>query len=127
MRPDELGDAWKDGKVHLPLHATMNDKKIGAPDAGVDMTFNFPKLISHAAKSRPLSAGAIIGSGTVSNVDRSRGSCCLAEVRMLEILADGKPSTPFMRFGERIRIEMFDKDGKTIFGAIDQVVEKYTP
>lgn len=127
VTPDELGDAWKDGKVHLPLHTTMNDKKIGSPNAGIDMTFNFPKLISHAAKSRPLSAGAIIGSGTVSNVDRSAGSCCLAEVRMLEIIADGKPSTPFMRFGERIRIEMFDKDGKSIFGAIDQVVEKYTP
>ncbi len=124
---DELGDAWQAGKVHLPLHATLNDTKIGSPDAGVDMTFNFPKLISHAAKSRPLAAGAIVGSGTVSNVDRSAGSCCLAEVRMLEIIADGKPSTPFMQFGDRVRIEMFAKDGENIFGSIDQTVKKYTP
>ena len=127
VTPDELGDAWKGGKVHLPLHAILNGKKIGSPDAGVDMTFNFGQLIAHAAKSRPLAAGAIIGSGTVSNVDRSAGSCCLAEVRMLEIIADGKPKTPFMQFGDIIRIEMFDQDGKSIFGAIDQAVEKYTP
>lgn len=127
VTPDELGDAWQAGKVHLPLHATLNDTKIGSPDAGVDMTFNFPKLISHAAKSRPLAAGAIVGSGTVSNVDRSAGSCCLAEVRMLEIIANGKPSTPFMQFGDRIRIEMFAKDGENIFGSIDQTVKKYTP
>ena len=127
VTPDELGDAWKDGKVHLPLHAVLNDKKIGSPDAGVDMTFNFPQLIAHAAKSRPLGAGAIVGSGTVSNVDRSAGSCCLAEVRMLEIIADGKPVTPFMRFGDIIQIAMFDKNGENIFGTIDQVVEQYTP
>ncbi len=127
VTPDELEDAWKDGKVHLPLHATLNDDKIGSPDAGVDMTFNFPQLIAHAAKSRPLGAGCIIGSGTVSNIDRSNGSCCLAEIRMLEIIADGKPSTPFMKFGDRIRIEMFDDEGKTIFGTIDQVVKRYKP
>ncbi|MEE8258477.1 MAG: fumarylacetoacetate hydrolase family protein [Sphingomonadales bacterium] len=124
---DELEGAWADGKVHLPLHATLNDDKIGSPDAGVDMTFNFPQLIAHAAKSRPLGAGCIIGSGTVSNIDRSNGSCCLAEVRMLEIIADGKPATPFMKFGDRVRIEMFDSDGKTIFGTIDQVVKRYKP
>lgn len=124
---DELGGAWRDGKVHLPLHATLNDTKIGSPDAGVDMTFNFPELISHAAKSRPLGAGCIIGSGTVSNVDRSAGSCCLAEVRMLEIIADGKAKTPFMKFGDRVRIEMFDDQGKSIFGAIDQKVKAYKP
>ncbi len=127
VTPDELGEAWKDGKVHLPLHAILNDTKVGSPDAGVDMTFNFPKLISHAAKSRPLGAGCIVGSGTVSNVDRSAGSCCLAEVRMLEILAGGKPETPFMRFGDRVRIEMFDMEGKSIFGAIDQTVKQYKP
>jgi len=127
VTPDELEGAWADGKVHLPLHATLNDDKIGSPDAGVDMTFNFPQLIAHAAKSRPLGAGCIIGSGTVSNIDRSNGSCCLAEIRMLEIIADGKPSTPFMKFGDRIRIEMFDDDGKTIFGTIDQVVKRYKP
>lgn len=127
VTPDELGEAWKDGKVHLPLHAVLNGKKVGSPNAGVDMTFNFPKLIEHAAKTRPLSAGTLIGSGTVSNVDRSAGSCCLAEVRMLEILAEGKPKTSFMKFGDQIRIEMFDKAGKSIFGAIDQKVKKYTP
>ena len=124
---DELGGAWRDGKVHLPLHATLNDTKIGSPNAGVDMTFSFPELISHAAKSRPLGAGCIIGSGTVSNVDRSAGSCCLAEVRMLEIIADGKAKTPFMKFGDRVRIEMFDDQGKSIFGAIDQKVKAYKP
>ncbi len=127
VTPDELARCWKDGKVHLPLHVTLNGSLLGAPNAGVDMTFNFPQLIAHAAKSRPLGAGAIIGSGTVSNVDRSNGSCCLAEVRMLETIADGKPKTPFMQFGDRVRIEMLDKDGNTIFGTIDQKVVKYSP
>ena len=113
--------------MHLPLRATLNGEQVGAPDAGVDMTFHFGELIAHAAKSRPLGAGTIIGSGTISNVDRSAGSCCMAEVRMLEILKDGKASTPFMSYGDSIRIEMFDADGASIFGAIDQVVKKYTP
>jgi len=124
---DELGDAWADGKVHLPLHAILNQTKVGSPNAGVDMTFNFPKLIAHAAKTRPLGAGCIVGSGTVSNVDRAKGSCCLAEVRMLEIIKDGKPKTPFMSFGDRIRIEMLDNHGASIFGAIDQKVKQYKP
>lgn len=127
VTPDELGDAWRDGKVHLPLHAHLNDRKIGSPNAGVDMTFNFPELIAHAAKTRPLGAGTIVGSGTVSNSDRKSGSCCLAEVRMLEILAGGKPETPFMAFGDKVRIEMFDAAGKSIFGAIDQTVKHYKP
>jgi len=127
VTPDELGDIWKDGKVHRPLHVTLNDSLMGEPDAGVDMTFSFPELIAHAAKSRPLGSGAIIGSGTVSNTDRSKGSCCLAEVRMLETISDGKPSTPFMRFGDKVRIEMLDKAGASIFGTIDQTVVKYTP
>lgn len=126
VTPEELGDAWRDGKLHLPLKAVLNGKQVGAPNAGVDMTFNFPQLIAHAAKTRPLCAGTIIGSGTVSNVDRSAGSCCLAEVRMLEIIAHGKPSTPFMRFGDRIQISMDDAQGRSIFGVIDQRVAPYT-
>ncbi|WP_321396529.1 fumarylacetoacetate hydrolase family protein [Emcibacter sp.] len=127
VTPDELGDAWKDGKLHLPLHAILNGTKIGSPNAGIDMTFNFGQLIAHVAKSRALEAGTVIGSGTISNKGSKDGSCCLAEVRCLETIADGKPSTPFMSFGDRIEIEMFDEDGKTIFGRIDQVVKQYHP
>lgn len=122
VTPDELGSAWKDGQVHLPLRSYRNGTLVGSPNAGVDMTFSFPQLVAHAAHTRPLSAGTIIGSGTVSNLDRSAGSSCLAEKRMLEILADGSASTPFLRFGERVRIEMLDTDGLSIFGAIDQEV-----
>ena len=125
--PDELGDAWDGRKVHLPLHATLNGEKIGSPNAGVDMTFDFPQLIAHAAKSRSLMAGTVVGSGTVSNVGSKDGSCCLAEVRCLETIADGKPHTPFMRFGDRVEIEMFDEQGASIFGKIDQVTKQYTP
>ncbi len=125
ITPDELGHHWRDGKVHLPLHAILNGEKIGSPNAGVDMTFNFPQLIAHAARSRPLGAGSIIGSGTVSNVDRASGSCCLAEVRMLEIIADGKPSTPFMQFGDRMEIAMYDENDADIFGTISQRVVEY--
>jgi len=125
VTPDELGDAWKDGKVHLPLVTHLNDKLFGEPNAGVDMQFNFPQLITHAAKTRPLAAGTIVGSGTVANQDESKGSSCLAEKRVLEIIKEGKPKTPFMKFGDRVRIEMFDKNGTSIFGAIDQVVERY--
>ncbi|WP_138378856.1 fumarylacetoacetate hydrolase family protein [Luteithermobacter gelatinilyticus] len=125
--PDELGEAWKDGKVHLPLHAILNGTKIGAPNAGVDMTFDFGRLISHIAKSRSLMAGTVVGSGTVSNRGSKDGSCCLAEVRCLETIAEGKPKTPFMKFGDRIEIDMLDKDGKSIFGRIDQKVKQYHP
>lgn len=125
VTPDLLGDAWDGGKVHLPLRATLNETLIGAPNAGVDMTFNFPQLIAHAAKTRALCAGTIIGSGTVSNVDRTKGSCCLAEVRMLEIIADGVPNTPFMQYGDRVRIEMLDMNGVSIFGEINQRLVKY--
>ncbi|MBV6416632.1 MAG: hypothetical protein CMLOHMNK_01240 [Steroidobacteraceae bacterium] len=122
ITPDELGGAWRDGKVHLPLVSHVNGTPFGSPDAGVDMTFNFPQLIAHAARTRRLGAGAIIGSGTVSNYDRSRGSSCLAEKRTLEQLAQGRPTTPFLRFGDRVRIEMFDAAGRSVFGAIDQRV-----
>lgn len=124
ITPDELGEAYQDGKVHLPLVSTINGKEQGRPNAGVDMTFNFGSLIAHAAKTRELIAGTIIGSGTVSNVDRSNGSSCLAEKRMLEIIENGKPQTPFMSFGDVIKIEMFDKDGANIFGSIEQTIEK---
>ncbi|WPC06808.1 fumarylacetoacetate hydrolase family protein [Pseudomonas benzenivorans] len=125
VTPDELGDCWKDGKVHRPLVSHINGALFGQPDAGTDMTFNFPTLVAHAAKTRPLGSGTIIGSGTVSNYDRSAGSSCLAEKRMLEIIEQGEAQTPFLRFGDRVRIEMFDAEGQSIFGAIDQVVEKY--
>jgi fumarylacetoacetate (FAA) hydrolase len=122
ITPDELGDVWREGKVHLPLISTLNNERFGAPNAGVDMTFNFAELIAHAAKTRPLCAGTIIGSGTVSNVDRSSGSSCLAEKRMLEMIESGQATTAFMKYGDRIRIEMFDAAGDSLFGAIDQVV-----
>ena len=125
ITPDELGDTWRDGKVHRPLVSHINGALFGQPDAGVDMTFNFPTLVSHAAKTRPLCCGTIIGSGTVSNYDRSAGSSCLAEKRMLEIIESGEAKTPFLKFGDRVRIEMFDAAGHSLFGAIDQVVEKY--
>ena len=125
ITPDELGSAWDGHKVHRPLTVHLNGNLFGEPDAGVDMTFDFPTLIAHVAKTRHVGAGTIIGSGTVSNLDRSKGSCCLAERRMLEIIADGKPSTPFMAFGDRVRIEMFDAQGGSLFGAIDQQVQHY--
>ena len=125
LTPDELGDAWKDAKVHLPLHVTYNGRPFGHPDAGTDMTFSFAQLIAHAARTRALAAGSIIGSGTVSNKSGNVGSACLAEKRTLETIERGSPSTPFMKFGDRIRIEMLDADGKSLFGAIDQKVEKY--
>jgi len=125
VTPDELNGAWKDGKAHLPLTVTYNDQVFGHPDAGVDMTFSFPQLIAHAAKTRALVAGSIVGSGTVSNKSGNVGSACLAEKRTLETIESGKPVTPFMKFGDRIRIEMLDASGKSIFGAIDQQVKKY--
>ena len=124
VTPVTLGDAWDGAKLHLPLRAVLNGDLVGQPNAGVDMTFDFGQLIAHAAKTRPLCAGTIIGSGTVSNLDRSNGSCCLAEVRMLETIAEGKPSTEFMRFGDRIQIAMLDAQGQDIFGEIDQQVVK---
>lgn len=122
VTPDELGDAWDGKKLHLPLVTHLNNKLFGSPNAGIDMTFDFPTLIAHAAKTRPLIAGTIIGSGTVSNLDRSKGSSCIAEKRMLETLAEGKPSTPFMQANDEVRIEMLDTHNNSIFGAINQKV-----
>jgi fumarylacetoacetate (FAA) hydrolase len=122
VTPDELGVAWLDGKVHLALRATWNGVLVGQPNAGVDMVFNFPQLIAHLAKTRNARAGSIIGSGTVSNKDSSKGYTCIAEKRCLETIADGEAKTPFMKFGDTIRIEMFDGNGKSIFGAINQQV-----
>ena len=124
VTPDELGDAWRDGRLHRRLEVKLNGAAFGTPDAGADMIFNFPQLIAHAARTRALAAGTIVGSGTVSNSDRSAGSACIAERRMLEQLAGGKPQTPFMRFGDRVRIEMLDDRGSSIFGAIEQDVRR---
>ncbi|AUT40405.1 MULTISPECIES: fumarylacetoacetate hydrolase family protein [Aeromonas] len=126
ITPDELGDDWRDGKVHLPLVTHLNGALFGQPDAGVDMTFNFDELIAHAAKTRPLGAGCIIGSGTVSNYDRSRGSSCLAERRMLEIIESGQATTPFLRFGDTVSIAMQDRNGMSLFGTILQRVTQAT-
>lgn len=122
VTPDELGEAWRDSKVDLPLRSTLNGELFGKPEAGHDMQFNFAQLVAHAAKTRPLAAGTIVGSGTVANQDVELGASCLAEKRVLEIIAHGKAETPFMRFGDTIRIEMLDVNGKSIFGAIKQVI-----
>ncbi|MDZ7644203.1 MAG: fumarylacetoacetate hydrolase family protein [Woeseiaceae bacterium] len=122
VTPDELGNAWRDGTINLPLRTYLNDELFGEPECGVDMTFNFHQLIEHVCKTRRLGAGTIIGSGTISNYDRSRGSSCIAERRMLETLEQGKPKTPFMTYGDRVRIEMHDRSGNSLFGAIDQQV-----
>lgn len=125
VTPDELGDAWRDTVLHLPLRSTLNGEWFGHPDAGTDMQFNFAQLVAHAARTRPLAAGAIVGSGTIANQDTSLGASCLAEKRMLEIIDSGKPVTPFMQFGDRIHIDMLNKEGHSIFGAIEQVIVKH--
>ena len=124
VTPDELGDAWRGNKVHLPLLTHVNGEWFGAPDAGVDMQFDFAQLVAHAARTRPLSAGTIVGSGTIANEDTGKGASCFAERRTVEALRDGKPSTPFMSFGDSVRIEMLDAGGNSIFGAIDQRFER---
>ena len=132
---DELDGFWKDGKLHNILEVDLNSEPLGRVHSGIDMTFNFPELISHACKSRNLGAGTIIGSGTVSNRDRDGGPgksikdgglgySCIAEIRMVETILKGKPLTPFMKFGDETRIEMKDKKGLSIFGEIRQIVEQ---
>jgi len=135
VTPDELGDAWRDAKVHLPLVVHLNGQPFGRPNAGVDMTFDFGQLVAHVATTRELEAGSIIGSGTVSNKQGGLhgssienggvGYCCLAEVRMYETIEGGAPKTSFLKFGDRVRIEMADAEGRTIFGAIEQTVARY--
>lgn len=127
VTPDELGGFWRDGRVHRPLLSFLNGHKLGEPEAGEDMQFGFPELIVHAARTRPLQAGTLIGSGTVANQDISRGSSCLAEKRMLEIIEMGEASTPFLKFGDQVRIEMRSPEGKSYFGTIQQTVEEYCP
>lgn len=133
VTPDELGEAWAGGRLHLPLQVSYNGQPFGQANAGVDMTFDFPTLVAHAAKTRPLGAGAIIGSGTVSNKDsdgtpgkpvaaNGLGYSCIAEIRMIETIADGQPTTAFMQDKDRVRIEMHDAGGQSVFGAIDQQV-----
>jgi fumarylacetoacetate (FAA) hydrolase len=122
VTPDELGDHWREGRVHRPMIVHWNRKKVGEPDAGVDMVFHFGQLIAHAAKTRNVRTGSIVGSGTVSNKDAARGYCCIAEKRCLETIADGAPKTEFMKYGDTVRIEVFDEAGRSIFGAIEQSV-----
>jgi len=123
--PDELGVAWRGSVVHRPLGSWLNGECFGQPEAGDDMQFSFADLVAHAARTRPLAAGTIIGSGTVANQNERVGASCLAERRMLEIIARGTPSTPFMHFGDIIRIEMLDGNGASIFGAIEQEIRRY--
>ena len=122
VTPDELGDAYVDGTISLALRTELNGELFGEPECGVDMTFNFHQLIHHVTRTRRLGAGTIIGSGTVSNYDRSRGSSCIAERRMLETIENGSPTTPFMTYGDRVRIEMLDAQRNSIFGSIEQTI-----
>jgi fumarylacetoacetate (FAA) hydrolase len=125
--PDELGAAWRDNKLHLPMRTWINGAWFGEAEAGVDMQFSFAELVAHAAKTRPLAAGTIVGSGTIANEDTGKGASCLAEQRTVETLRDGKPSTPFLKFGDRVRIEITDASGASLFGAIEQTVTRYEP
>lgn len=125
VTPDELGNSWKDGKAHLALRTTYNGRLFGQPNCGEDMQFSFPELLAHCAKTRRLCAGTILGSGTISNRDRAKGFSCIQEIRMVETIDQGKPQTPFMKFGDTVKIEMMGEDGKSLFGAIDQRVVKY--
>jgi len=122
VTPDELGEAWQGGRVHLALQSSWNERKVGLCEAGPEMSFHFGQLIAHIAKTRKVRAGSIVGSGTVSNKDWSRGYSCIAEKRAIETIEDGAPKTGFMHFGDRIRIEMKGRDGLSLFGAIDQQV-----
>ncbi|RAO76929.1 fumarylacetoacetate hydrolase family protein [Dyella jiangningensis] len=122
VTPDELGDAWQDEKLHLPMRTWLNGQWFGEAECGVDMQFNFAQLVAHAAKTRPLTAGTIVGSGTIANEDTSKGASCLAEQRTVETLRDGKPSTPFLKFGDSLRIDVTDASGASIFGSIEQVI-----
>jgi len=125
VTPDELGEAWNGKKLRLPLSVHINDKPFGTLDCGADMQFDFPQLIAHAAKTRRLGAGTVLGSGTISNHGHKNGHACIAEIRALETLREGKPATPYLKFGDRVKIEMFDASSQSVFGAIDQPVVQY--
>jgi fumarylacetoacetate (FAA) hydrolase len=127
VTPDELGGAWKDGRIHYELRCEVNGRRLGHPNAGRDATFGLFDLIAHAARTRDLAAGTMIGTGTISNQDKSVGYACLMEARLVEQVEEGAAKTPFLRFGDRVRIEMHDGQGETVFGAIDQTVERYSP
>jgi len=138
LTPEELGASWDGGKLHLPLTTHLNGQLFGKPNAGIDMTFDFGQLVAHAARTRPLVAGTIIGSGTISNkgadggpgrpiAEGGAGYACIAEQRTVEKLMSGSPKTPFLKFGDRVRIEMLDADGRSLFGAIEQEVVRYQP
>jgi len=122
VTPDELGDAWQDNKLHLPMRTWINGQWFGEAECGVDMQFNFAQLVAHAAKTRPLTAGTLVGSGTIANHDTSLGASCLAEQRTVEMLRDGKPATPFLKYEDTVRIEVTNAAGHSIFGAIEQVI-----
>jgi fumarylacetoacetate (FAA) hydrolase len=124
VTPDDLGSAWRDGKVHLPLKCSVNGRRLGDPNAGVDATFNLPQLIAHAAKTRDLAAGTMIGTGTISNRDAGTGYACLMEARLVEQVEQGEAKTAFLAFGDRVTIDMTTPDGQSVFGSIDQVVER---
>jgi len=126
ITPDELGPHWKDGKVHLPLHCEVNGSRLGDPNGGVDATFSLPELIAHAAKTRELGAGTLVGTGTISNQDRATGFACLMEARLVEQVEQGEAKTAFLRFGDTVKIEMRDPEGASPFGAIEQRVEPYS-
>ena len=125
VTPDELGDAWQDDKLHLPMRTWLNERWFGAAECGLDMQFSFAELVAHVARTRPLTAGTIVGSGTIANQDTSKGASCLAEQRTVETLRDGKPSTPFLKFGDRLKIDITNAAGASIFGSIEQHIEPY--
>lgn len=125
--PDELGEAWAGDKLHLPMRTWLNGRWFGEAECGVDMQFSFAELVAHAAKTRPLTAGTIVGSGTIANEDTGKGASCLAEQRTVETLRDGHPTTPFLKFGDRLKIDVIDAAGASIFGSIEQQVVPYRP
>jgi fumarylacetoacetate (FAA) hydrolase len=124
VTPDELGDAWIDEKLHLPMRTWINGTWFGEAECGVDMQFDFAQLVAHVAKTRPLTAGTLVGSGTIANQDTGKGASCLAEQRTVETLRDGKPSTPFLSYGDTVRIDVTDANGASIFGAIEQIIQR---
>ncbi|MBL8333486.1 MAG: fumarylacetoacetate hydrolase family protein [Rubrivivax sp.] len=122
VTPDELGEAWQGGRVHLPVHSQWNERRMGLPDAGEGMDFDFGRILAHLARTRQVRAGSIVGGGTVANADPAKGVSCIAEKRALEIIETGQAQTEFMRFGDTIRIEVKGRDGQSVFGAIEQTV-----